>query len=199
MRLQRTAVEPGRVATFAGYGYTTPRTSDDDSSGDLGVLHRYSEAIASCEPWASKASRDLEDYRQFCISQTDGTGTCSGDSGGPAILEGKGPPRIAGVTSYGDKLCTEFGVSTRVDWYAFFIDTVTEGTLPGAFTGDAAEREARPACRGGRCDPDATFSGGCRSSAPSPSAPVMALVAICLLRLAFRYRQKNRCPCRRRR
>ncbi|MBK9071391.1 MAG: trypsin-like serine protease [Myxococcales bacterium] len=195
--LRRTPVEVGTEAMFAGYGYTTPADAEGNFAGQPGTLYRYSEPIASCATWEANSGRNLRDYRQFCIPQTDGTGTCSGDSGGPAIVYGKGPPRIAGVTSYGDKDCTEFGVSTRVDWYAFFIDTVTGGSLPGAFTGDAAEREARPACSGGRCDPDAMFTGGCSTTTPSPSATAMGLLATWLAQTAFRYRRRNRCPCRR--
>lgn len=42
--------------------------------------------------------------------QTDGTGSCSGDSGGPLILNNT----VVGVTSFGDQNCTQFGGYGRV-------------------------------------------------------------------------------------
>ena len=41
------------------------------------------------------------------------TGPCSGDSGGPNIADAGGE-RVAGVVSYGDQQCSQFGVSGRV-------------------------------------------------------------------------------------
>lgn len=50
-------------------------------------------------------------YSLFLVfDQTGGEGTCSGDSGGPAIYNGK----VVGVTSFGDQNCTQFGGSGRV-------------------------------------------------------------------------------------
>lgn len=50
-----------------------------------------------------------------------GIATCNGDSGGPAFaLEGE-VEVIAGLTSFGDAACDEYGVDTRVDAYAAFI------------------------------------------------------------------------------
>ncbi len=47
---------------------------------------------------------------------------CDGDSGGPALIDlGKGEV-IVGVASYGDSDCVEYGIHTRVDRYASFID-----------------------------------------------------------------------------
>ncbi|NUP13158.1 MAG: trypsin-like serine protease [Polyangiaceae bacterium] len=44
------------------------------------------------------------------FDQSSGQGPCSGDSGGPALYNGK----VVGVTSYGDEDCTLFGASGRV-------------------------------------------------------------------------------------
>jgi MYXO-CTERM domain-containing protein len=43
-------------------------------------------------------------------NQTDGKGTCSGDSGGPTIFNG----HVVGVTSFGDEFCATDGYSGRV-------------------------------------------------------------------------------------
>lgn len=50
-----------------------------------------------------------------------GKNTCNGDSGGPAFANVNGEMLVAGVTSYGDENCTQFGVDTRVDAFASFI------------------------------------------------------------------------------
>ena len=74
---------------------------------------------------------------------TQGKNTCNGDSGGPAFANVGGTHHIAGVTSYGDANCVDFGVDTRVDVYTDFLGV------------DAGVPPADP-CRGetfeGRCD-----------------------------------------------
>jgi secreted trypsin-like serine protease len=46
--------------------------------------------------------------------QTGGSGPCSGDSGGPNLVITPGGERVAGVISFGDQQCAQFGVSGRV-------------------------------------------------------------------------------------
>ena len=53
--------------------------------------------------------------------QTPGKNTCNGDSGGPAFAQVNGTLLVAGVTSYGDANCVDFGVDTRVDTYKDFL------------------------------------------------------------------------------
>jgi secreted trypsin-like serine protease len=61
--------------------------------------------------------------------------TCNGDSGGPALLSRNGVEEIVGLTSFGDKACTQFGVDTRVDAELAFIDPLVamaeSGPAPG--------------------------------------------------------------------
>lgn len=58
------------------------------------------------------------DPRFVYFDQRGGQGACSGDSGGPAIHQGK----VVGVTSFGDEDCTQYGGSGRVEAvYANFI------------------------------------------------------------------------------
>ena len=48
--------------------------------------------------------------------------TCNGDSGGPAFYrDAAGNYLVAGVTSYGDAYCTQYGVDTRVDAFLPFL------------------------------------------------------------------------------
>jgi secreted trypsin-like serine protease len=52
-------------------------------------------------------------------------GPCSGDSGGPAFFTRDAQIYVAGVTSYGDRNCNNFGVSTKVDAYEAWIESQT--------------------------------------------------------------------------
>jgi secreted trypsin-like serine protease len=72
----------------------------------------------------------------------NGKNTCNGDSGGPAFAQVNGELLLAGVTSYGDPTCIQYGVDTRTDVYASFLD-VTAPT-----TGDPCQGETFE----GRCD-----------------------------------------------
>jgi secreted trypsin-like serine protease len=77
--------------------------------------------------------------------QTHGKNTCNGDSGGPAYAKVGSDYFVAGVTSYGDAACTQYGVDTRVDVYASFL----------AGSGGSGGAPSDP-CQGetyqGRCD-----------------------------------------------
>jgi hypothetical protein len=87
------------------------------------------------------------------ISEVDGTtfryddpgkNTCSGDSGGPAFYrDPSGAYYVAGITSYGDWYCTEYGVDTRVD---AFLDFLGQTSTPPATDPCAGETFV------GRCD-----------------------------------------------
>lgn len=67
--------------------------------------------------------------------QTDGTGSCSGDSGGPVIFNG----HVVGVTSFGDQNCTQYGFYGRVQnvyssWIAGVIGGVVMPTCDDCFS-----------------------------------------------------------------
>ncbi len=51
--------------------------------------------------------------------------TCFGDSGGPAFTDHSGQWKTAGVTSYGDEHCSQYGADIRVDTYASWIEDYT--------------------------------------------------------------------------
>lgn len=53
--------------------------------------------------------------------------TCFGDSGGPAFAQDQnGNLLLAGVTSYGDQRCQQYGVDTRVDAFRSFIASASQ-------------------------------------------------------------------------
>jgi secreted trypsin-like serine protease len=51
-----------------------------------------------------------------------GKNVCSGDSGGPVIMDVDGDPTVVGVNSFGVRYCTSAASSTRVDSYLPFIE-----------------------------------------------------------------------------
>jgi V8-like Glu-specific endopeptidase len=61
----------------------------------------------------------------------NGTNTCSGDSGGPAIATVNGVPTVIGTTSYGDYNCTQDGVNMRVDAERAFLSQYATPSAPG--------------------------------------------------------------------
>lgn len=80
-------------------------------------------------------------------------GACNGDSGGPVFATKDGIEYVAGVTSYGDRDCREFGVSGRVS-------AVVDQFVRPYMNGGSA---AKPTC--GQCQEAATSgSGACRKA-----------------------------------
>lgn len=96
----------GQRAVFVGYGIT------GGGRNDSGVKRSTEMAISE------------DTGTQFAYS-TPGTNTCNGDSGGPAFISEGGVAAIAGVTSYGDQWCTQYGVDTKVAAYADWIQQYT--------------------------------------------------------------------------
>lgn len=107
-----TSADIGSTINFAGFGQTETGSAGVKLQVD-GVLGGLGCTVAGCPDAGFAASQ---------ISYAQATnGPCFGDSGGPAFLDRGGVPYVAGVTSYGDANCTQYGVSTRVDAYESFI------------------------------------------------------------------------------
>lgn len=69
---------------------------------------------------------------EVLLSQIDGRGTCSGDSGGPAFILINGIYYVWGITSHGDNDCVTFGVYTNLVVYVRWIQkTAVELRLKG--------------------------------------------------------------------
>ncbi len=160
----------GVHVTQVGYGVTDPDVQD--SAGRLFVL-------------ADKASRSCQGFEGsnanlLCYSQTDGTGKCEGDSGGPSFVTVGGVQRVVGVTSFGDQNCGQFGADTRVDSELDFLFQhvpALQCQADGACnevcgTGSLAEDPDCPTCetnddcadaeicQGGRCQAEPFTPGG---------------------------------------
>ena len=115
----------GQEALFVGYGYSDIR--DEDAWGEKrSVRIPLTEIDDTVFTYAAR-----------------GVNTCSGDSGGPALLERGGAVTLIGVTSYGDEDCVEFGANTRVDAFTDYIQQVIDGDAPpnpdGTGTGDGGD------------------------------------------------------------
>jgi len=94
----------GRALTFVGYGVT-----NGVGKGGSGVKRAVDIVVSE----VNSTQFAYEDARK---------NTCFGDSGGPAFAkDAAGDLVLVGVTSYGDRTCTQFGVDTRVDAYRTWI------------------------------------------------------------------------------
>jgi V8-like Glu-specific endopeptidase len=89
-----------------------------------------------------------------------GSTSCSGDSGGPGLVQINGVETVVGVTSYGIIYCLSAGFYTRVDLYTPFIDKAVADAGGGGGGG------CTPSCAGKQCGDDA-----CGGQCPSQCAP----------------------------
>jgi len=143
------AAPVGLSATLIGFGLTNPWYQI--SSGRL--FEVTGMVSVSCSPGLG-SNGDL-----ICFDQTDGRGSCNGDSGGPAFASVDGVPTVVGVTSFGDQYCHYFGAYTRIDAELEFL----EGFLP------------QPTCEvdGGTCDGTPFGLGDAGVPPSSPDAGAM--------------------------
>jgi MYXO-CTERM domain-containing protein len=126
-----------------GYG-----VADDGGAGVEFTL--FAKEIASCG-FIGGSNADL-----LCYDQTDGSGKCNGDSGGPSFFCVGNVPTVVGVTSFGDQGCQQFGADSRVtgnDELAFITDNAFG---VGVAAPCAANGQCEANCgQGGRAvDPD---------------------------------------------
>ena len=81
-------------------------------------------------------------------------GPCSGDSGGPNLYDGGQGERVAGVVSYGDQNCNQFGVSGRVSavYNSFIVPFIgqdpTSGSGPATSTSTSTSATSTSATSG---------------------------------------------------
>ena len=112
--------------------YCGPQNKSDISSG----CQVGSVTINGCHPSPNVCSKEgyayyeqsyvFMPYRSIYFSQQDG-GICNGDSGGPALFTKGGIEYVAGITSYGDRICQVYGISTAVqDYYDWIISKAPE-------------------------------------------------------------------------
>jgi secreted trypsin-like serine protease len=139
-----TSADRGKSIDLAGFGY--------QEDGGYGVLMHVEVPIAAVR------STQIE-YDQGNGWSGNG-GTCNGDSGGPAFFERNGHVYVAGVTSYGDARCVDFGVSAKVDAYEGFIESTT-GINVAPVTGGSSSGSSGSSSSGssGAVPQTSTYSG----------------------------------------
>jgi len=96
----------GRAVRVVGYGLTQP---DEPASG--GTKHEVTLGVHAV------------DGPLLVVGAADET-TCTGDSGGPALLDLGDGEEIIAVVSFGDAGCLGEARLARVDLFAAFVDTV---------------------------------------------------------------------------
>jgi hypothetical protein len=113
----------GSEVTFVGYGVT-----ETGSSGQR--LYVTDPIDIVCLTGDDSCPREAT---PGTVCSYFGNGlTCSGDSGGPLLIERDGVLYNGGVTSYGDANCRSFGCSTAVSSFADWIADYLGGDgLPG--------------------------------------------------------------------
>jgi secreted trypsin-like serine protease len=129
----------GKSLLFVGYGVT-----DGYAQTGEGMKRAVWMDVSKLSP------------SQFQYNDTT-RNTCNGDSGGPAFYrDSAGTYFVAGVTSYGDAHCTQYGVDTRADKYLSFLGVSGEKPADAASSDDRADADAGAGCGSesftGRCD-----------------------------------------------
>jgi secreted trypsin-like serine protease len=79
-----------------------------------------------CGPYGEKYETNAPITQVNATDFKYGVATCNGDSGGPAFVMEGDREVLAGVTSWGDGPCAEFGYDTRVDAYAAWVQTTVD-------------------------------------------------------------------------
>ncbi|MFH2005534.1 MAG: trypsin-like serine protease [bacterium] len=154
-----TSADVGTSVDFSGFGV--------DENWNDGIKLHVSLPISYVCAGPSSCQGYIAPY-SFAYDQSAPSGPCSGDSGGPAFILRGGTEYVAGVTSYGDPNCTDYGVSTTVSAYMTWINNFIGGVVPedcgngvdddGDGAADCADSDCTsdPACQG----PDACESAG---------------------------------------
>jgi len=141
----------GETLNFAGFG--------DDEYGQYNVKLQANGSLGGLGCTVSGCFDSGDAATQISYNQYS-SGPCFGDSGGPAFVNRGGTWYLAGVTSYGDNYCTQYGVSTRVDafesWIADFAGEAPTCVADGYCDASCADDPdcAPPTCvADGYCDP----------------------------------------------
>lgn len=139
----------GTNVTMVGYGLSEP--GNQMSAGTAMVLD--SKSSVAC-------TNGVSDSTFLCWDQTDGTGKCSGDSGGPSFASINGVEKVVGITSFGDQDCGVFGADMRVDASREFLAENAPELLCGA------DGNCEASCPAGM-DPDC--AAGCTEDNDCPN------------------------------
>lgn len=120
--LFRAPMSPETSVWQVGYGAT------GDSAEGSGMLRRLKTTTIDC---AMTGDASITADNVVCFDQTDGNGTCYGDSGGPSFVTIDGKLQVAAITSGGTvESCLDgFDIQTAVSGELDFVDAVMAGTV----------------------------------------------------------------------
>lgn len=154
-RLEITSGDLGHNLEFVGYGI--------DETGDYGKKKKVEKPIEEICLSGLGCLWNLVYWappNTICTTNKD-SGTCNGDSGGPAFITRDNQVYVAGVTSMGgDANCTTYGCSTKIDHFEAFIQ---EFMLAGNGIGCSGAKECRSNnCSQGVCC-DSPCAGACEA------------------------------------
>ena len=116
--------------------------------------------------------------------------TCQGDSGGPNFMTVDGVEVVAGITSFGNEGCDQYGVGTRVDTFAqTYVDPYVVKNDPNGFIpGEGSDPSGDDQGAGTDAEPEAggvePVSGGC--SAGGGASELLGLVILLAVLLGLR-------------
>jgi len=143
----------GAQVHLVGWGKTT------GDAEDVGVKREVNSTLLGTNPL-------LMQYGSATAN------TCQGDSGGPNFMTIDGVEVVAGITSYGNQGCDQYGVGTRVDAFVesfiepFIRENDPNANLPGGEDDDDGSNQS------GTDDGDGggAVSGGCAAGGRSPGS-----------------------------
>jgi MYXO-CTERM domain-containing protein len=95
------SLHAGSVVDFVGYGITGFYNNDPNQPKQNSQRLHVSGTLTKVDTYTLQYSQAS-------------SGPCEGDSGGPSLSSVNGQEVVSGVTSYGDQLCKQYGVSGRV-------------------------------------------------------------------------------------
>ncbi|MDY0001798.1 MAG: serine protease [Polyangia bacterium] len=151
--------DEGAAVEFVGFGRTESFTSGRKLTVP-GTVGKVCDGPEVCSLGAGQVVPGA-----FGYSMAPG-GPCSGDSGGPAFILRGGVEHVAGVTSYGDENCAYYGVSTRPDAYAAWIEAFVAGVREDCTTAEDEDHDTLAGCADPDCDGDPACPAGdaCQSA-----------------------------------
>lgn len=141
----------GQTARLVGFGYTTPSGAGD------GVKHQGTEPVTSFDSnWV------------ILTAGTTMQSECSGDSGGPALVDlGCGPVIIGTVNRHLDNGACQIGNYQRVDIEQSFVDDHIKTTNPGFAPPTCAPADAGSSSSSGSGSTSGSSSGSSGTSGGS--------------------------------
>lgn len=117
------ATDPGVMASVTGWGLTNARRNIYAKDLQMAELPIVSNTTAAAV-WGS-----LPETMLMAGYLTGSQDACSGDSGGPLIVDVDGESKQVGVVSWGSTNCDTYGGYTRISSYMDWILEQTDGSI----------------------------------------------------------------------